>query len=55
MKNKFDVIKIVGLAGMALGAVATLIRDWAQQQEMERTIEEKVNEALALRSQEEES
>lgn len=55
MKNKIDLIKIVGFAGMILGGVATLITSWSQQQEMERTVEEKVNEALAARNEEEES
>lgn len=55
MKNKLDMIKLISLAGMLLGGVATLITSWSQQQEMERTVEEKVNEALAARNNEEES
>ena len=45
-KKKIDVVSIVGLAGAALAFVATQISSWSQQKEMERTVEEKVNEAL---------
>ena len=48
-------VKLIGLAGMALGGLATLITGYAQQQTIERTIEEKVNEALALKESGEES
>lgn len=54
MKQKFDVPKLIGLAGLALAGVATLIGNWAQERQMEQTIEEKVNEALAKREKEEE-
>ena len=54
MKNKIDMVKIIGLAGMALGGLATLIGHWAQEQAMEKTIEEKVNKALAERNETEE-
>lgn len=50
--KKFDTIKLVGMVGMALGGLATLIGNWAQEKAMEQTIEEKVNEALALREKE---
>jgi hypothetical protein len=45
-KKKIDVVSIVGFAGAALAFVATQISSWSQQKEMERTVEEKVNEAL---------
>lgn len=52
--KKTDMVKIVGFAGMILGGLATLITGWSQQQAMEQTIEEKVNEALAKREESEE-
>lgn len=54
MNKKLDVIKLIGLAGMALGGLATMITGYAQERTMERTIEEKVNEALAMRENDEE-
>ena len=52
--KKIDAVKIIGLAGMALGGLATLIGNWAQQRTMEQTIEEKIEEALATREENEE-
>lgn len=51
--KKFDAVKLVGLVGLALGGVATLIGNWAQEKQMEEMIDEKVNEALAERNGEE--
>lgn len=45
-------LRLIGVAGMVLGAVATMISNYAQEQEMKRTVEEKVNEALAKRENE---
>lgn len=53
MKNKIDMVKLIGFAGMLLGGAATLISSWAQEKQMEQTIEEKVDEALAKRNAEE--
>lgn len=53
MDKKFDAVKLIGIAGMLLGGVATLISSWSQEKQMEQTIEEKVNEALAKRNAEE--
>lgn len=55
MKNRIDTIKLVGLLGMALGGLATLIGNWAQEKAIEQTIEEKVQEALSSNNQDEES
>lgn len=52
--KKLDTVKLVGFAGMILGFVATQIGNWAQERQMEQTIEEKVDEALALREKNEE-
>lgn len=48
-------VRLVGIAGMLLGGVATLVSSWAQEKQMEKTIEEKVDEALAKRENTEES
>lgn len=54
MRRKFDATKLIALAGIALSGIAMLIGNWAQERQMEQTIEEKVNEALAKRDEEEE-
>lgn len=51
LKNKINLISIVGFAGTALAFVASQICDWSQQKEMEKTIEEKIDEALAAREE----
>lgn len=53
MKNKFDVVKLIGFVGVGLGMLATFVSNYAQEKRMEETIEEKVNEALAKRDEEE--
>lgn len=53
MRKKHDWFKILGFAGTALGMLATVISEWSQQKEMENTVEEKVNEALARKNEEE--
>lgn len=55
MKKNFDMVKLIGLAGMALGMLATAISGYAQTKQMEKTVEEKVNEALAKKENEVES
>lgn len=47
--KKTDAIKLLGIAGMALGGLANLILNYAQMRSMEQTIAEKVNEALSKR------
>lgn len=44
-KNGIDVVKIIGLIGLALGTLATAVSQYAQEKEMERLIEEKIEEA----------
>ena len=44
--KKFDTIKMIGLAGTILGITSTIISGWSQQKDMEKTIEEKIDEAL---------
>lgn len=49
MKNKIDVIKIIGIVGTVMGMTATLLSNYANDKTMEKTINEKVNEALKNR------
>ncbi len=51
MTSKF--IKILGMAATVIGIGATLINDWVGEKKMDEKIEEKVNEALAEREEEE--
>ena len=53
--KKIDMVKMLGLAGMVLGGLASMITEHARSKQMEQTIEEKVNEALAKRENGEES
>ena len=48
-------VKLLSLAGVVLGGIGTLLSGWADNKEQEAIIEEKVNEALAARNEEEES
>lgn len=48
-------IKAIGMAATVLGLGVTLVTNWANEQAMDEKIEEKVNEALANRNNEEES
>ena len=51
--NQRNIFKLLSLAGVVLGG--TLLSGWADNKEQEAIIEEKVNEALAARNEEEES
>lgn len=51
--KKDSAIKLLGLAAMALGGVATLVGNWVQERQMEQMIDEKVQEALAEREEQE--
>ena len=52
MDNR-NIFKLLSLAGIALGGIGTLLSGWADGKEQEAIIEEKVNEALAARDEEE--
>lgn len=52
--KKFDTVKLIGLIGVAVGALASTIGNYAQSKEMERMIDEKINEALAEREEKDE-
>lgn len=49
MKNKVDVVKIIGIAGTVLGMAASLLSDYSSKKNMEKIIDDKVNEALKNR------
>ncbi len=49
------IIRIVGMALSAAGIAVTLLTDWVNEKQMEVMIDEKVNEALADKNDEEES
>lgn len=53
--NQRNIFKLLSLAGVVLGGIGTLLSSWADNKEQEAIIEEKVNEALAARNEEEES
>ena len=48
--NQRNIFKLLSLAGVVLGGIGTLLSGWADNKE-----QEKVNEALAARNEEEES
>lgn len=52
--RKFDAVKLVGLGGMLLGGLATLISSYAQEQQMKQLISEEVDKALAEKNEENE-
>lgn len=54
MAAKSKMIKVLGLAATIIGVAATLLTDWVNEQKMDERIEEKVNEALAKRDDENE-
>ena len=53
MDKKLDTIKLIGFAGMLLGGIATLIANYASEQQMKQTVKEEVALALAERNEEE--
>lgn len=55
MKKKADIFKLVSLAGMALGAIGTLLSNWAADKELDKIIDEKLDERLAAHEESEES
>ena len=51
----FELVKGIGLAATAVGVGATLVTDWVNDKKMDQKIEDKVNEALSKKKEEEES
>jgi hypothetical protein len=54
MKNR-SIFKLLSLVGLALGAVGTLLSNWADDKELDMIIDEKLDERLAAHKDEEES
>ena len=54
MKNITNMVKILCFVATAIGFGAELLHDWVDEKEMDAKIEEKVNEALAKREEDEE-
>lgn len=54
MKNK-NMFKLLSLVGMALGAIGTLLSNWADDKELDRMIDEKLDERLTAHTDEEDS
>lgn len=52
MKNK-NLIKILGFAATVISLGASIVTDWVNEQKMDEKIEEKVNEVLANKTNEE--
>lgn len=46
-------LKLISFAGIALGCIGTMLSGWADDKERDAVIEEKVNEAIANREEEE--
>lgn len=46
------IIKVIGLIATVAGVGVNLVTDWVNEKRMDEKIEEKVNEALALRDKE---
>lgn len=51
--DKKTIFRVMSLIGMALGAVGTLLSNWADDRELDITIDEKINEKLAASDSEE--
>ena len=47
--------KLLSLVGMALGAIGTLLSNWADDKELDRMIDEKLDERLTAHTDEEDS
>lgn len=55
MNKKTNTIKVLGILATIIGFGTTLLTDWVAEKTMDEKIEEKINEALASRSNNEES
>ena len=53
MKNK-NFIKAIGIAVTVIGCGVSILTDWVNEKKMDEKIEEKVNEALAKKDDENE-
>ena len=53
--KKFDVAQLVSIGGLILAGVAGLLTNWSNEKQMERIIDEKIEERFANNQEEEES
>lgn len=53
--DKKAIFRVMSMVGMVLGTVGTLLSNWADDQELDITIDEKIDEKLAARESEEKS
>lgn len=53
--NNEKLIKVLGITATVVGMGATIITDWVNEKKMNEKIDEKINEALTKRENEEES
>ena len=53
--DKKAIFRVMSMIGMVLGAVGTLLSNWADDRELNMTIDENIDEKLAARESEEES
>lgn len=51
--DKKAIFRVMSMIGMVLGAVGTLLSNWADDRELDIAIDEKINEKLAAREDEE--
>ena len=49
-----NIVKVLGTVATIVGLAANLLSDWAKDRQMNEKIEEKVNEAIAKRDNENE-
>lgn len=53
MKDKSKMIKAIGILATVIGVGVNLVTDWVNEQKMDEMIEEKINEALAQKKEDE--
>lgn len=51
--DKKAIFRVMSMIGMVLGAVGTLLSNWADDRELDMTIDEKIDERLAARESKE--
>lgn len=51
--DKKAIFRVMSMIGMVLGAVGTLLSNWADDREQDMLIDEKIDEKLAAREREE--
>lgn len=52
--KKTDIVKLSGIAAMALGFIATAISNWSSEQAMKKAVKEEVEDHFAKLEQEKE-